>query len=364
MSRHGDSVYKRKDGYYEARYVKEIDANGQKKYGSAYGRTYQEAKDKRQAAMDNILLYQAPLGPRSITVNQLIKEWIFLNRQRIKKSSLQRYQGFWHNHIENAIGGRTALSCTTIAIHEFALNRLNTGLSSVTVNAILVFLHSCFKYGHRQYRLPMPDFIYFPDCRKEMRVLTQKEQKRLETYLLKEMDIYKFGVLLTLYTGLRIGELCALQWKDAENDSITVRKTMQRLQKNNGSGSEVVIGSPKTKTSARTIPLPTFLLQYVEYFKKGREPTDYILSTDERPMIEPRVMQYHFKRHLQDLQIEGATFHTLRHTFATRCIDVYDFEIKTLSELLGHSNIEMTLNRYVHSSMELKRRNMAKLQLL
>ena len=364
MARHGDSVYKRKDGYYEARYVKEIDANGKKKYGSTYGKTYQEAKDKRQAAMDNILLFQAPLGPRSITVNQMIKEWLYLNAHRIKKSSLQRYQGFWHNHIENTIGGRTALSCTTMAIHEFALGRLNTGLSTVTVNAILGFLHSCFKYGHRQYRLPMPDFIYFPNDRAEMRVLTQKEQKRLEAYLLKEMDIYKFGVLLTLYTGLRIGELCALQWKDVENDSITVRKTMQRLQKNNGLGSEVVIGSPKTKTSARTIPLPPFLLQYVYHFKQGQEPTAYVMSTEDKSIIEPRVMQYRFKKYMQDVEIEGATFHTLRHSFATRCVDLYDFEIKTLSELLGHSNIQMTLNRYVHSSLELKRKNMERLHLL
>ena len=364
MSRNGDSVYRRKDGYFEARYVKEIGPDGKKKYASVYGKTYREAKEKRQGVLDNILLYQAPAGPRNVTVGQLVKEWLYINQHRVKISSLQRYHGFWKNHIEKTLGARPALSCTTIAIHEFAMNKLNTGLSPVTVNGILVFLHSCFKYGHRQYRIPMPDFIYFPKEHREMRVLSQEEQQRLEAYLLEDMDIYKFGVLLTLYTGLRIGELCALQWRDVENDSITVRKTMQRLQKISGFGSEVVLGSPKTKTSARIIPLPSFLGTYIERFKQGQDPIAYVLSTEDKSIVEPRVMQYRFKKYMQDVEIEGATFHTLRHSFATRCVDLYNFEIKTLSELLGHSTIEMTLNRYVHSSLELKRKNMERLQLL
>ena len=139
---------------------------------------------------------------------------------------------------------------------------------------------------------------------------------------------------------------------------------MQRLQKISGFGSEVVLGSPKTKTSVRVIPLPSFLNSYIERFKQGRDATDYVLSTDARPVVEPRVMQYKFKKYMFDLNIEGATFHTLRHSFATRCVDSYNFEIKTLSELLGHSTIEMTLNKYVHSSMDLKRKNMERLQLL
>lgn len=364
MSRQGDSIYHRKDGSWEARYVKEIDASGKKKYGSVYAKTRREAKEKRQAVMDNILLYQTPLGPRNITVGRLVCEWLCINRQRVKISTLQRYKGFWKNHIEKTIGARTAISCTTIVLHEFALERMNVGLSPVSVNTVLAFLHTCFKYGHRQYKLPMPDIIYFPREKGKMRVLSQEEQSRLESYLLKDMDIYKFGVLLTLYTGLRIGELCALQWRDVNGEGINVRKTMQRLQKASGYGSEIFVGSPKTKTSERTIPLPLFLFKYLDFFKQGRDLNDYVLSTDERPVIEPRVMQLRFKKYMQDLDIEGATFHTLRHSFATRCVDIYNFEIKTLSEILGHSTVEMTLNRYVHSSMELKRSNMERLQLL
>ena len=364
MSKKGDSVYHRKDGSWEARYVKEIDALGKKKYGSAYGKTRREAKEKRQAALDNILLYQSAAGPRNITVERLVREWLYLNRQRVKASTLQRYHGFWKNHIEKTIGAKTAISCTTIVIHEFAMERQTSGLSGVSVNAILAFLHSCFKYGHRQYHLPMPDFIYFPREKPEMRVLSPVEQQRLEIFLLSDMDSYKFGVLLTLYTGLRIGELCALQWKDVQDNSISVRKTMQRLQKKSGKGSEIVIGPPKTKTSERVIPLPSFLLEYIEQFRNESDSEAYVLGNAEKDVVEPRVMQYRFNKYMKELNIEEATFHTLRHSFATRCVDTYHFEIKTLSEILGHGSVEMTLNRYVHSSMDLKRNNMNRVKLL
>ncbi len=139
---------------------------------------------------------------------------------------------------------------------------------------------------------------------------------------------------------------------------------MQRLHKANGNGGEIVIGAPKTKTSVRTIPLPSFLIQYIENFRKENANQLYFLGTTQLVLVEPRVMQYKFKRYMKELHIEGATFHTLRHSFATRCVDRYDFEIKTLSELLGHSSVVMTLKKYVHSSFDLKRKNMNKLRLM
>lgn len=363
MPRKGDKVYKRKDGLWEARYVKEIDTDGRKKYASVYARSCAEAKEKRQAAMDRLLLFGSALGPRSITVGRLVCEWLELNRGRVKLSTYRRYEGFYRNHIEHRLGSRSVIGCETAVLHSFALELFSGGLSQISVNAILIFLHSCFKYGSRQYRLPMPDFVYFPRERAEMRVLSPDEQLRLESYLLDQIDIYKFGVLLTLYTGLRVGELCALRWSDVTPNSITIRGTMQRLGDGDGK-SRVVVGSPKTKSSARTIPLPPFIGEYLAIFGRGKSPDDYILSTTGRPIVEPRVMQNKFKKYTTAVGIEGATFHTLRHSFATRCVDSYNFEIKTLSEILGHSSVEMTLNRYVHSSMDLKREQMSRLKLL
>ena len=363
MPKRGDKVYKRKDGLWEARFVKEIGEDGRKKYGSVYAHSCSEAKQKRQAAMDSIILYGTAATPRTITVGRLVAEWLDVNRGRVKPSTYGRYDGYFRNYIGRRLGARSASSVGAVGIGAFAAWLLESGLSRVSVNSILIFLHSCFKYGHRQYGLPMPEFIYFTRERRETCALSTVEQERLEAYLVEDVDLYKFGVLLTLYTGLRVGELCALRWRDVEGGSITVRGTMQRLGDGKGS-SRVVVGSPKTKTSARTIPLPRFISEYLDLFSVGRMPDDFVLGSDERKVVEPRFMQNKFKKYIAAVGIEGATFHTLRHSFATRCVDTYGFDVKTLSEILGHSSVEITLNLYVHSSMDRKRDQMAKLRLL
>lgn len=363
MPKKGDKVYKRKDGLWEARYVKEIGADGKKRYGSVYARSCAAAKEKRQAAMDSILLYGRTATPREITVGRLATEWLEVNRGRLKPSTYRRYEGYIYNYIADRLGARSAVGFGAVAIQAFGAELAAAGLSRTSVNSILIFLHSCFKYGQRQYGLPMPEFVYLSRERRETSALSPAEQERLECYLVRDVDLYKFGVLLTLYTGLRIGELCALRWRDVEGGSITVRGTMQRLGDGRGS-SRVVVGSPKTRTSARTIPLPRFIGQYMEFFGRGRSPDDFVLGSELRPVAEPRFMQNRFKRYAAEAGIEGATFHTLRHSFATRCVDTYGFDVKTLSEILGHSSVETTLNLYVHPSMDRKRDQMAKLRLL
>ena len=360
MSRRGENIYHRKDGLWEARYLKEIDIYGKKKYGSVYARTYKEAKAKRQNAMHEIYLYQKPKFDKSITISQLVEEWLYLNKNRLKSSTYQRYCGYMKNHIKDVIGKVQVIYFTTFSVHEFALNREKTGLSRQSINSVLIFLHSCLKYGHRQYNLPLPEFKYFSCYPKEMRVLSLTEQNKLVEYLKKDMDIYKFGVLFALYTGLRIGELCALQWEDIDNNYITVKHTILRLQKEDGTGTELVMGTPKTRNSQRIIPIPSILNEFLEYFRVQQQGQKYLLGMDFKPIAEPRTMQNKFKKYIKAVGIEGATFHTLRHTFATRCVEV-GFEVKSLSEILGHSNIQLTLSRYVHSSMQLKQENMEKL---
>lgn len=357
MTRTGDSVYHRKDGLWEARYVKEIDVFGKKKYGSVYGHSKREAREKRQEALDCILLYQKATPTRKITVSQLAQEWLYINQNRVKPSTYQRYQGFLKNHIEDVIGNLSAVYLTTAAIHEFSLNRLKIGLSPQTVNSILIFLHACLKYGHRQYKLPLPDFVYLTCEKKEMRVLSKEEQQRLVDYLQVDTDIYKFGVLVALYTGVRIGELCALRWEDIDRDCIRVRQTMQRLNKSNGEGTELFIGAPKTDTSVRLIPIPSFLKDMLEDFRVEGKEQQYFLGSNNKRVVEPRVMQYKFKKYLLAANIANANFHALRHSFATRAVEV-GFEIKSLSELLGHANVQITLQKYVHSSFALKQDNM------
>ena len=340
--------------------MKEIDINGKKKYGSVYSRSYREVKLKRQDALDQLLRYQKPVSVRNVSVSELIEEWLYVNKPRLKLSTYQRYCGFWNNHIKNLIGNMKAMFLTTVILREYAIRLINTGLSAQTVNSVLIFLHSSIKYGHQQYGLPMPEFTYFRAEHKEMRVFSQEEQSRLVEYLLDEMDVYKFGVLIALYTGMRVGELCALKWEDIENGCINVRRTMQRLQKENGEGTEISIGPPKTKKSMRTIPILSSLEPFILRFKDDYSNPEYVIGTKTVSITEPRVMQYKFQKYMKELAIEGATFHTLRHTFATRAIEV-NVEVKALSELLGHASVQTTLNRYVHSSLAHKRANVEKL---
>lgn len=196
-----------------------------------------------------------------------------------------------------------------------------------------------------------------------MRVLDKGEQEALLAILLHNTDLRKFGVLLCLYTGIRIGEICALKWENVDliNGVISIRKTLQRIQciePCTGRKTKVIITDPKSNCSIRDIPLPTFLTKMAqEYHSK---PEAYVLTGCEEHYIEPRLLQYEFKKYIHACGLEGVNYHALRHTFATRCIDL-GFDAKTLSEILGHTNVNITLNRYVHSSLDTKRFCMEKL---
>lgn len=197
-----------------------------------------------------------------------------------------------------------------------------------------------------------------------MRVLSVSEQQKLLSVLLKDFDRYKLGVFICLYTGIRIGELCALQWKNVSlaEKTIKIEHTMQRLQSgdlHSQKKTKITITEPKSCAAVRTIPLPDFMIEKIRLFIGS--PNSYILSKESKTVIEPRTMQNKFKSYLKEARIENANFHSLRHTFATRCIEV-GFDVKTLSEILGHSSVKMTLDKYVHSSLQLKRNNMEKLK--
>ena len=196
-----------------------------------------------------------------------------------------------------------------------------------------------------------------------MRVLTVDEQKRLIHYLLTDMDECRFGILMALLTGIRIGELCALRWEDVslEERTLRVASTMQRLkndEQDSTAKTKILIDTPKSGSSLRTIPISEYAVSLCSQIGPGRP--DTFLLTGTRQYMEPRVVQYRLAKYTAECGLDGVHFHTLRHTFATRCVEV-GFEIKSLSEILGHASTNITLNRYVHSSMQLKRDNMDKL---
>ena len=167
------------------------------------------------------------------------------------------------------------------------------------------------------------------------------------------MNHFKMAVLLVLFTGLRLGELCALKWADIdfENKMLTVNQTVQRLYAEGHKTKTILIETiPKSEHSMREIPLPAVLLELLTQFRNDKK---YVFGGD-KPM-EPRTMQYQFKKILKETEMSNTNFHILRHTFSTNCIED-GMDVKSLSEMLGHSDVQITLNRYVHPSMDIKRK--------
>ena len=193
--------------------------------------------------------------------------------------------------------------------------------------------------------------------------MSKEVQDRLVKYLLTDIDYTKLGILLCLYTGIRIGELCAMRLDDIliNEKTIRVTKAIQRLQtlSNTDTKTRIVVTDPKSLSSQRKIPLPDFLISII--VNLNYRSNAYILTGTNERYIEPRTLEYRFKAILKKCGLGNYKFHQLRHRFATQCVEL-GFDIKCLSEILGHSSVNITLNRYVHSTMELKKNNMAKLQ--
>lgn len=365
MSKKGENIYKRRDGRWEARYIKSHTPGGRVKYGYCYGKTYHEAREKVNCAKAGVMsLTQRKKVQKDNGVSTCCDEWLQLRRGRLKESTYVKYQTILEKHIKPRLGNYGIQSLSSPLIGQFGYDLLHReGLSVKTVRDILAVLSSVLKYIAKQYPfLPAIEVVYPKEENREMRVLSREEERRLVRFLLADADTCKFGTLLALLTGLRIGEICALKWENISlaEGTLRVTSTMQRL-KNLGYGAKtkIVISEPKSFSSARVIPLSPFALELCRRFCP-EDPSAYILTGSSVRFIEPRSLQYRMAHYVKDCGLEGVHFHSLRHSFATRCVEV-GFEIKSLSEILGHASPQITLERYVHSSIELKRENMNKL---
>lgn len=291
----------------------------------------------------------------SLTLEVLGKEWLNFNRNSLKKSTLQTYKYMLEKHIFlSDLSDCSIKEISTDDLVNYTEKLLDNGLSPKTINGVLLTINSILKYAGKMYGVSVINIKYVKENKSEMRVLSAAEQNRLELYLRNNMDTYKMGILFALYTGVRIGELCALKWGDIKDGTVRINKTMYRLRGSDGKTS-VIIGDPKTSSSNRTIPLPDFLNEIVE--KRRGDDNAYCMANEHTARVEPRLLQKKFKTVTEHCSLEDVTFHTLRHTFATRCIEC-GFDAKTLSEILGHSDVKTTLNRYVHCSLELKKHSM------
>lgn len=376
MPKKGENIYKRKDGRWEGRYIRSHSDNGKAVYGYVYAKTYAEVKLKlfeSKIALQNQNQCKNSTAA-AITYSELLDDWLQFVKLNIKESTYSRYKHLINTHIKPQLGEQQICHLTTNCIEQHIMQLLYNGrldgkggLAAKTVTDILTIIKSTIEYSDYKGYATTCNLkkLTVKKSEKEMRVLSLDEQNRLVKTLTFEMDLSKFGVLLALYTGIRIGELCALKWEDINLSQATlkIRKTIQRIQNTENKAihkTKIIITEPKSQCSLREIPLPNFLVDYAGQFVGS--PQAYVLTGDINRYIEPRAMQNKFKKYICESGIAETNFHALRHTFATRCVEV-GFEIKSLSEILGHANVNITLNRYVHSSFELKCSNMNKLTL-
>jgi len=309
-----------------------------------------------------------------MTYCDILRQWFNSVSLNIKPSTQSRYAHLIKRHIEPYLGTYNILDITIDVLESFASQKLACGrldgcggLSRKTVSDILVIIKSSIKYAKSRYNdiNCNIDGFSIKDEKKQIRILSIAEQRKLIGILIDGIDECKFGIFLSLYTGIRIGELCALKWEyvSLHEGILRICSTMQRIQnlnENNNHKTKIIITEPKSRNSIREIPLPSFVIDIAKKFVANGD--SYVLTGVNNKYMEPRVLHNKFKNICREAGIENISFHSLRHTFATRCIEL-GFDIKSLSEILGHANINITLERYVHSTFELKRKNMDKFKL-
>lgn len=362
MARHGENIRKRKDGRWEGRYPVYCEEKGRKVYRSVYGKSYAEAKAR--LTIQKNLLWEGPgkttekdrkpeKDGESMLFTDLAEEWLADVKGKRKLSTYTKYSTVYHTHLERTFQGIAISEVTGPLVRE----KIPDPLSGSIQKSIYCVLNQILKFASTRHSLSLPG-LERPtvDVRgKPVDALSGKEQRKLMFSLYNENNIFKTAALLCLYTGLRLGEACALKWTDVDFESgiLCVSRTVQRLPAQGMRTKTALMETePKSACSKREIPLPGAILGLLAKYQDGQA---YIFG-GRKPM-EPRTLQYQFKKILEEAGLPDKHFHTLRHTFATNCIEG-GTDVKSLSEMLGHSSVRITLDRYVHPSMETKRKHL------
>ncbi len=371
MSKRGENIYKRKDGRWEGRYIKNRTAGGKAIYGYVYAHSYKETRSKLQDAIRDWHSSEQTCQEETETTDfqSLAEEWFCHMKPLVKESTYRKYSNLWQSYIRPQLGHMQIPDISQSILEEYCTALLTSGgskgegLSAKTVSDTMSLIRCVLQFCISKKIVVSCDtrMITVKQCTKKMRVLTVKEQQILCNHIYSDLSPQNVGVLFCLFTGIRVGEICALKWEDISfsENTVHIHQTMQRIQIDETENkTKIIITTPKSTCSIRTIPLPDELISVLKTVRGSA--SGYFLTGSDKRWIEPRTMQYHFKSLLKRCKIEDANYHALRHTFATRCVEL-GFDVKSLSEILGHASVNITMNRYVHPSMNLKRKNMERL---
>lgn len=358
MARRGENIYKRKDGRWEGRILLK-QSNGKSILHSVYAHSYSELKKKMKDM--NTINHSTKLPSKNI--EYYAEQWLQTVKLRCKQSTYSKYFNICKNHILPVLG--TILADCLCDNDVYRLLSTDEDLSPKTINDILCVLKMICSFAASDGSIGNVHLkeISVRVPKNTVQVLSVEDQLRLVQYLLTDMDLIKLGVYLALCTGIRIGELCALQRKniDLQNGLLHIGETAQRVQVySEDTKTKVIVTEPKSECSIRDIPLTENIVTVFEPYLREMHGNAYILTGESKKIMEPNTVRYHFEKILKAVGIKKIKFHALRHSFATRCIESA-VDVKTLSEILGHENVNITLDRYVHSSVELKREGMKKI---
>lgn len=298
------------------------------------------------------------------TINQITEEWKEEKKKYVKKSTYAAYQLLIQNHIKPYFGDLYEVN--EEKVQQFVFDKLDAGLSEKTIRDIIIVLKMILKFGIKNGYLEYIQIdAKFPSKqeKKDLDVLSKADQKKFMEHLRNNFTFKNLGIFICLSTGMRIGEICGLRWCDVDTVEgvIKVRHTLQRIYNIEGETrhTELLLDTPKTANSVRDIPMSSELLKMLKSLNKVVNENYYVISNDIKP-IEPRTYRNYYKKLCKQLDIPELKFHGLRHSFATRCIES-KADYKTVSVLLGHSNISTTLNLYVHPNKEQKKKTIDKM---
>ncbi|MDY3847591.1 MAG: tyrosine-type recombinase/integrase [Prevotella sp.] len=293
------------------------------------------------------------------TIKEIAEAWKEYKRPYVKQSTMAAYVLILENHVLPEFGDNDSLH--EHDVQAFVLKKIEHGLSVKSVKDILIVLKMVMKFGVKNEWMTHYEWdIKYPanSQPKELEVLSVVNHKKILDYVQHNFTFMSLGIYISLSTGLRIGEICALKWSDINvaDGTITVQRTIERIYVVEGEKkhTQLVINTPKTVNSCREIPMSKELLAMVKPMKKVVNGDFYVLTNEDKP-TEPRTYRNYYNRLMEKLEIPKLKYHGLRHSFATRCIEA-GCDYKTVSVLLGHSNISTTLNLYVHPNMEQKKR--------